>query len=175
MRCFLFLSCYILILTFFMFYFCTIFVQFFYLLFIYRENISSAYGDIPGVTPVRAEGADTFVEEDSSMIGGGGGIGMENPEEELPSAMAASNIGIVVDNTKDETKVESSPLPQSVQKNEKMKNGLENLDSIIDSDAKGKGNEEVLKGMISPRPGEKGSAPMDEGKVSQTDEGKTAL
>ena len=107
------------------------------------------------------------------MIGGGGGIGMENPEEELPSAMAAGNIGIVVDNTKDETKVESSPLPQSVQKNEKMKNGLENLDSIIGSDAKG--NEEVLKGMISPRPGEKGSAPMDEGKVSQTDEGKTAL
>ena len=125
---------------------------------------------------MRAEGADTFLEEDSSMIGGGGGIGMENPEEELPSAMAASNIGIVVDNTKDETKVESSPLPQSVQNNdEKMKNGLENLDSIIDSDAKGKGNEEVLKGMISPRPGEKGSAPMDEGKVSQTDEGKTAL
>ena len=158
-----------------MFYFCTTFSTFFYLLFIYRENISSAYGDIPGVTPVRAEGADTFLEEDSSMIGGGGGIGMENPEEELPSAMAASNIGIVVDNTKDETKVESSPLPQSAQKNEKMKNGLENLDSIIDSDAKGKGNEEVLKGMISPRPGEKGSAPMDEGKVSQSDEGKTAL
>ena len=110
------------------------------------DKINSAYGDIPGVTPVRAED-------------GGGSAMMENPEEddhyeELPSAMAAASHGIKVD------KVDSN----SGGGDGGGDVGGVNLDNIIG----GSGGD--LTGLISPRPGDKGSAPMDEGKVAEEEE-----
>ena len=125
------------------------------------ENISSAYGDIPGVTPVRAE-----TNEDGMM---------ENPEEgrqheeeeELPSAMAAAQHGIKVESGG--SKVEESG-EDSQTKNEAVAKGVVpgaqvDLDGII-----GGSSTANLDALISPRPGEKGAAPMDEGKVAE--EGK---
>ena len=126
------------------------------------ENISSAYGDIPGVTPVRAE-----TNEDGMM---------ENPEEgrqhdeeeELPSAMAAAQHGIKVESGG--SKVEESGVEDSPTKNEAVAKGVVpgaqvDLDGII-----GGSSTANLDALISPRPGEKGAAPMDEGKVAE--EGK---
>ena len=126
------------------------------------ENISSAYGDIPGVTPVRAE-----TNEDGMMENPEEGR-QQDDEEELPSAMAAAQHGIKVESGG--SKVEESGEGEDTPKNEAVAKGVVpgaqvDLDNII-----GGSSTANLDALISPRPGEKGAAPMDEGKVAE--EGK---
>jgi tetratricopeptide (TPR) repeat protein len=123
------------------------------------DTISSAYGDIPGVTPVRADEG----RSSSTM--------MENPEdEELPSAMAAAQHGIKVENTGSSGDGGGNSNGESIVEKVEVRGsgnvGMQNLDSII-------GGGPDLEAMISPRPGEKGAAPSDEGKAAE-EEGKAA-
>ncbi len=122
------------------------------------ESISSAYGDVPGVTPVRAE--DSVAGRDG-VVGGGATMsrgGMENPEmadEELPAAMAAAQtMGIRVDEpgggdgegaggkAADAADGSKAAAATAVK-------GSVDLDGLVS----GAGND--LGMMISPRPGDK--------------------
>ena len=130
------------------------------------------------MTPVRAddgEEVELVNGSDGNGGGGGGGGSGENPEEEmvggedeeLPSAMAAAQHGITVK----ENGGSKTEVSESGSGSEKGK-GLENLDHIIGSD------DSTLAALISPRPGDKGAAPSDEGKVAdevkEEEEGKTS-
>ncbi len=116
------------------------------------ETISSAYGDIPGVTPVRAEHDDDVSPQPSPGAGAAAvaNTSVENPEagadEELPAAAAAAvTHGVRVEGSggggaggktgeaADQAKVAKGP-------------GLQNLDDIV-------GGQPDLGMMISPRPG----------------------
>ena len=141
------------------------------------------------MTPVRADDG----EEVELMNGGGGNSGGsggggsgsgENPEEEmlggeeeLPSAMAAAQHGITVkENGNSKTEEVSGSGSGSGSEKEK---GLENLDNIIGLEKKKKEKDvDILVALIIPRPGEKGAAPNDEGKVAEEmkeeEEGKTS-
>ena len=125
------------------------------------------------------------------MNGGGGnsgGNGGENPEEEmlggeeeLPSAMAAAQHGITVKengSSKTEEVSESGSGSGEKEKEKEKEKSLENLDNIIGLEEKNKKDVDILVALISPRPGEKGAAPNDEGKVAEEmkeeEEGKTS-
>ena len=141
------------------------------------------------MTPVRADDGEEVELMNSGGGGGGGsgsGSGGENPEEEmlggeeeLPSAMAAAQHGITVKENGNSKTEEVSESGSGSGKEKEKEKSLENLDNIIGLEKKkNKKDVDILVALISPRPGEKGAAPNDEGKVAEEvkeeEEGKTS-
>ena len=132
------------------------------------ESISSAYGDIPGVTPVRADdtvAAQRSIAANSSIGGDRRGAGVENPEmadEELPAAMAAAQtMGVRVEEPSNSIVGEgktSEQAPADVsQVDGNTKSAAVVMKGSVDLDGLVSGGQD-LGMMISPRPTGKDAA-----------------
>lgn len=152
------------------------------------ESISSAYGDIPGVTPVRADEPKSQSMEPRAVV-----------DEELPSAMAAAQHGITVSSQEPVQDMSESVADDAGGKladlesssgvggsGESKVGGTLDLDQLV-----GAGADEQLEMMISPRPERTADAddggdledvnagskdqdvpPTDEGKMGAPEEAK---
>ena len=146
------------------------------------EAISSAYGDVPGVTPVRAEdsvanaGRGRGVDVGAATTNSGG-RGLENPEladEELPAAMAAAQtMGIRVDepsSSKSDSAGGKTAEAGADGADESVPAGT--VKSSVDLDGLVSGAND-LGMMISPRPGDKATEQEEGAGATAPAEGKS--
>ena len=146
------------------------------------EAISSAYGDVPGVTPVRAEdsvanaGRGRGVDVGAATTNSGG-RGLENPEladEELPAAMAAAQtMGIRVDepsSSKSDSAGGKTAEAGADGAGESVPAGT--VKSSVDLDGLVSGAND-LGMMISPRPGDKATEQEEGAGATAPAEGKS--